>query len=172
MDLKINPLQDIDMSVLKLKSHTNLSIRRYINRALLDLLASHNVYLHHAESFFRDPFHTQPIHIDTAPGDYAKLNYVYSTGSSVMNWYCVKPNVKINTKITTIGTKYVGLDLSEVQLIESHAIGFPSLVQVGIPHNVVNGSAERLCVSLVLADKSGFKLTMAESIRRLNTYIC
>jgi hypothetical protein len=53
---------------------------------------------------------------------------------------------------TPVGSKYNIYDPAEVQLLHTATIKNPSLVQVGIPHNIVNPGEERWCYSMVITD--------------------
>ena len=106
-------------------------------------------------------------------GDYAKLNWVYGGDNSVMNWYKINSNYTqplLNT--TNINSYALYYKTDEVDLIHSQTIGLPSLVQVGCPHNVVNGSTERFCISLVFENSiSKKRLTFNEAVALFKNYI-
>ena len=49
-------------------------------------------------------------------------------------------------------------------MIDKQTVKFPSIVQAGIPHNIINYSEPRWCLSIVLVRSTGERLTMKESI--------
>jgi hypothetical protein len=55
--------------------------------------------------------------------------------------------------MSATNTSFVQYKDFEVNLIESAPIKNPTIVQVGVPHNVINVTEDRLCVSLVIAKK-------------------
>jgi hypothetical protein len=106
------------------------------------------------------------IHVDLkTPGDYAKINWVFGGEDSCMHWYTIKDEFKNKPASTSIvSTSYVSYTASEVNLVYSENFRKPSLLQVGVPHNVINGNQERFAVSMVFSDsKSGLRPTLAEA---------
>ena len=66
---------------------------------------------------------------------------------------------------------YVSYNSNEVDLIHSQSVGYPSLVQSGIPHNVTNFKGIRNCISIMLYTKSGNFLTMSQATHLFSKYI-
>lgn len=156
---------------------TNISIidhKKYLHNNIFELLDSLNLKVHHVETFFKTSgAHKESrIHIDGPLGDYIKLNWVFRSGDSQMCWY--SPKIKSNKPIlkTKTGTPYILYNRYEVDEIEKTIIQNPTLVQVGIPHNIINITESRLCVSIILHDKdTDQRLTMKESISRFKNYL-
>jgi hypothetical protein len=115
------------------------------------------------------------IHSDRAiSGDYSKLNWIYGGKDSVMKWYTVKNSIQSTAPLykTPIDSPSLQYKAADVELIHEQAVGKPSLVQVGCPHNVVNGPEERFCVSIVFKHKSTRdRVTMAEAVAVFKDYI-
>jgi hypothetical protein len=142
-----------------------------INADLKKLLKDCNIYVGYIESFYSKPHNVQPIHTDNEGGDYVKLNYVYGGTGSLMHWYKMKSNVIPNkVGLTKIKNPYIPWRPSDVELIESAVVGFPSLIQVGCPHNVTNAKEHRLCISLVLWDPVIGRITMKDACDRLSNF--
>jgi len=128
-----------------------------------------------AESFFKVPFQPNPIHKD-APGhsDATKINWVYGGEGSTMNWYIPKnESIKEQQDINSIGVQYSYFNQDDLNLIHSQFVRCPSIVQVGIPHNVTVGYSHRHCISAFFKYKENNEyVKFADSINLFKDYIC
>lgn len=164
--------EGISYTDLSRKNIAMLDQDQYINEEILNFFDSLNLTLLLVESFFKRPGATGNIHVDAMGGDYAKLNWVFGGGDSKMCWYdphnkSVKPIFKTST-----GTPYIAYTHDQVDRIEVTAIRNPTLVQVGIPHNIINVTEDRFCVSFVFKDKpTNRRLTMNESRDRFKEFL-
>jgi hypothetical protein len=74
---------------------------------------------------------------------------------------------------TPTGTPYLRYFPDEVIEIESTPIKNPTLVQVGVPHDVRDVTEDRLCVSVCFLNKeTGKRPTMSESQKLFDQFIC
>ena len=142
-----------------------------LNPTLLKFLIAKRVKVFFFETFFMLPSNAEDIHIDQLSGDYVKLNYVYYGHNSKMNWYKPKAEIKKSASITSIGTQFVSYDKTEVDLLHSQIVGFPGLVQVGVPHSITNFEDKRLCISIVLHNMQNKRLSMNEALVIFKDYI-
>ena len=143
--------------------HCRIS-QEYLNSELYTFLKKRNLIITLAEFFYNPPDRKTTIHTDAEGGNYTKLNWVFGGTTSSMCWY--KENIS-NSSIkekTTIGTDYITYDPHNVSLISKATIKFPSIVQVGIPHNIINGNEERYCLSIVFFNSKNHRPTMEESL--------
>jgi hypothetical protein len=125
-----------------------------INPYWYKLMEQHGLILRRVELFYGPPEtpYTLGIHIDNGPGDRSKINWVFGGEGCTMHWYRVV-NAKEKEKLTTpVGSKYNVFDLDEVKLLHTNTIKNPSLIQAGVPHNIVNPGHERWCYSMVVED--------------------
>jgi hypothetical protein len=117
-----------------------------IDANLATLLKRLNIYVSRAEVFYIPPETILPIHIDLDKfSNIVKLNWVIGGGEMI--WWTPN-NDNYQSCTTPIGTKY--LLFNEADCTETHRqqIGFPSLVNVGIPHSVNNNTKlPRWCIS-------------------------
>lgn len=111
----------------------------------------------HAEIFFRpgvgklmDAF----IHTDShtiVPG-FAKINFVYGGSNNVMRWWKPTQVTSKNHMLTPIGTRYLHFDESECVMLDEVMMDGLYVVNAGIPHSVLMGSASvdnpRVCISV------------------------
>ena len=146
--------------------------RFFYNQEFGNMLKSLGIYVSFIETFFSEPNLVQGIHTDDDGGDYVKLNWVYCRGKSKMNWYRIRDNINLNIedirRLTQAGTPYLIYKLDQVENVASDSLTFPSLVQVGCPHNVVNEDDYRLCLSVHLNNiYTKKRLTMQEAYERL-----
>lgn len=171
LNLDINPLREgLDINSYGTdKQHIKVSLND-INHDLILLLASLNLTGVWAEVFYTPPGQVTKIHVDDAGGDYTKLNYVFGGKDSLMYWWQQKTGVSNVAEDTEIDSQYTIYKTTDVDLIDQRSVKFPSLVQVGIPHNIENFEEPRYCLSLVLI-KQYNRLTMAESIEIFKQYL-
>jgi hypothetical protein len=156
--------------------HSLINIKEHINPTLLDFLAELHIFPTHCEMFYSPPNFFSNIHVDVRHGDSTKINWAFGGKNSLMNWYRPKDNIIRDTQnLSAIESKYIGYDRHEVDLLFSAPIGLPSVVQVGVPHNVVNPTEDRYCISLVVSsvdkDNQRYRPTMQETINMLSKYL-
>ena len=129
--------------------HFKLDKDEVLNDDLQHWFDSLKLEIYLVEVFYTPPNEVGIIHIDSVGGDYTKLNWQFGGKDSVMNWYSeTTPNSRKKT-ITSIGSNSISFDENNVTKIHSQTIQNPSLVQVGVPHNIENFSEDRWVVSVV-----------------------
>lgn len=171
INLDINPLRkDLNINSYGTHKHIKISIDD-INNDLILFLKTLNLTIVWVELFYNPPFRFTTIHIDDTGGDYTKLNYVFGGKNSLMCWWKQKPDVSNKVEITAINSSYIDYKIDQVDLIDKQPVNFPSIVQVGIPHNIHNFEEPRYCLSLVLKKQDNTRLTMAESIEIFKQYL-
>ena len=169
--LHINPLKEgIDINSYGTSRHIRIPIDD-INIDFLSFIKELKLNFLLAELFYTKPFSVTGIHVDVQGGDYTKLNYVYGGTNSKMHWYKLKETTNKSATKTPIDTYSILFNRFEVDPIESQSIKFPSLVQAGIPHNVINLSEPRYCLSVVLTKIDNSRITMKEGIEIFKPYI-
>lgn len=138
-----------------------------INPDMILFLDALNVKVTLAETFYTNPFTQSDAHIDVIGGDYTKINFIYGGKKSRMLWYKIKEDVpKRHIQKTVINTQYISFKLNELEKIHEEYIVHPSLVQVGIPHNIINLEEHRRCISLVIKNKiTNTRIKMDDAIK-------
>lgn len=102
-----------------------------------------------AEQFYIPPGGEIPIHSDGRTIDNkVKLNFQYGGIGSKMKWYAP---VDSETKLLLTSTESYAKKDDVTQVWEAK-IGFPSLVNAGTLHNVINGPEPRWVISVPLWD--------------------
>ena len=127
--------------------------RNDFDRDLQAWLATLGLCINFGEIFRTGPMTTTRIHVDGGMMDAAcKLNWTFGAKDSRMVWWKPKHQVTNESpKITQKGTRYLDFDESECTMLGSAEIGQPSLVNVGVPHNIINSTDQtRWCVSYTL----------------------
>ena len=171
INLYLNPLKEgIDIKSYGPDRHTRIPISD-INPDLISLIDRLDLKVLLAELFYTTPRTITGIHIDVVGGDYTKLNYIFDGKDSLMMWYKPKDNIVKSISKTAINTRYISYASHEVEMIDKQSVKFPSIIQAGIPHNVINYSEPRWCLSIVLVKQNGERLTMKESINIFNKYV-
>lgn len=126
-----------------------------INQELIDWLSIMSVGIKHCEVFYLSPDSqsNHVIHLDGQHFDnHAKLNFAYCDTTAVMNWFTLKEDVVLETKVTPIGTKYIEALEDQCILVHQAIIGRPSLINAGQLHSVSTVVSPRYCFSFVLSD--------------------
>jgi hypothetical protein len=175
INLPIYPLR-VDIDTLPKVYWTALKISD-VNSNLLSFFIKHGTLPTSIASFYSEGFIEHPIHIDnTHESDMVKFIWTFGE-NHLMNWFATKNNF-IEKKAYAgdgklIDSRYhIPYLPHEVSLVHSQPVGFPSLIQAGIPHNVVNFSGERRCISIALVNiKTREYITMAHAIKLFNDYI-
>jgi hypothetical protein len=156
------------------KGHFQIS-KELVSNELKLLFAKCNLGIRLVEVFYRIPNAIGNIHSDLdIVGDYSKLNWIYGGEGSSMKWYKINKTYTRNTTTHTTAINSYALYYkdTEVDLVHSQSVGNPSLVQVGIPHNVINGPAERFCVSIVFENLvTKRRPTFREGLELFKNYI-
>lgn len=144
-----------------------LLVSTHINPDIISILSSVSIKIMLAELFYSPPNFVSGIHSDTYANDISKINWVFCSSDSYMNWH---RQLVAKGSIRPGSHAFIPYKPDEVELIESGCIASPSLIQAAVPHNVVNGDKDRWAVSLMLADSlTGLQLAFCETISRLRT---
>jgi hypothetical protein len=173
LNLKIDPISLEMRNILKNGYQTEIALNR-LNPILIKVLEKHNVHISYAESFYSEPNFVQTIHTDNLGGDYVKLNYIYGGKGSVMKWYKVNADsISVGEKFSPgmTSTSYIPWLPHQVECVQTATVSFPSIVQTGCPHNIVNSTEPRLCITLLLYDPIIGRLSMADACERLAKFI-
>jgi hypothetical protein len=169
LNLTMSPLINESDIVKQTERHVEVNINR-INPVLHATLKLLGVRVSYAECFRLNPYQVNNIHTDTVRGDYIKINWIYGGKDSTMSWYTPNTESTKNLMLTATGTTYENYELDEVTLVHKQQLHNPSLVQVGVPHDVQNYSELRYALSFVIA-KEDKRLTMNEAIELFSNYI-
>jgi hypothetical protein len=173
LNLNIPLFKDEKYVFLIPKKHIfTLNRNAFLNKELLKFFDSLNLKITFAETFFKPAGHRGTIHVDSLGGDYIKLNWIYGCGESQMCWYEIidKKDKPVNT--TSTNTLSIHYSPNEVKEIERTKIQNPTIVQVGIPHNIIDVTEDRLCISLVPIHKfTSKRVTMTESLEIFKDYL-
>lgn len=200
VDLKIpfdfpSPLRNIEQfnNIPKPDAHVRETWHRVdldpsqLDPNLISWLAEKGISVPVWDIFCQPPQFSMHIHIDQHDvfDNATKLNFAYSdakTGTNAMRWYSASE--EDSTVKKNAGGWYRSWSPENVDLIHSHNIGTPSLVNAGKPHNVVNLTDKpRICISLILVktvdvpenldDASFVKyLQWDEAVEIFKEYIC
>ena len=167
LNLDIAPLKpDIDINNFS-KDYWNTISLTHINTKLITFLLHLGLDFPNAATFYSEGACIHPIHLDgTSLSDIVKINWVYGDNHA-MNWY--SSNITRPHCTDKIDRNYVHYKPNEVELVHSQKVGCPSLVQTGIPHNVVNYYGTRRCISMALFHRQTKKhVTMKEALHLFN----
>lgn len=169
LNFNIAPLRE-NIVLSPHKDHIKKLNLKLINPELTSIFDKLNVSVGSLQHLSYPPYFTGNIHIDNEGGDYIKLNWIYQGINSVVNWYePINSNIR-PTNVVGREYEFIKYEKSEVTLLHSQRITMPSIIQVGIPHNIMNYSEHRECLSMVLY-LNGRRISMSESIEIFKNYI-
>ena len=168
LNFSINPLisgVSID-SLQKNNESWTLVDPNYINPELKTVLGELGLTIKIAGLFTLAEGETGPIHLDGAKiSDLTKINWSYNNDHDMI-WYTVK-NGQVEKNIRTRNStenlpprRFIDYHINEVEEVYRKRVGFPSLVQAGVPHNVANYKGVRRCLTIVLYDVNGNPISM------------
>jgi hypothetical protein len=126
--------------------------------------------------FYTPPGQQCGIHIDGfAVTDRASVNFVQGGKDSLMHWYKLNPNVGTTKQVETqAGTPYTLYEPHQVEHVFSHAVKWPSIVQVGVPHNITNqANGPRWAISCDISYKTAPEagLTMSQALEAFKQWM-
>jgi hypothetical protein len=175
LKFNIEPLIDDIKTFEVLDRTTHLAVpHNKLNPDLIALFKNYNLFPAIIEIFYTPAMGRRYIHIDEHPGgDYIKLNWQTDGKDSLMRWYTINDDSVVKTPSTTsINTRYVRFEHDEVKPAFESKIGYPSIVQVGVPHDIVNLYEPRYVLSIVPNHmKTGKRVTMSEASEIFKEYV-
>ena len=162
VSIPYDPVLDTSIITRIQRPHVKFTVSQ-LNIEFIEYLKNLNLHILFVEVFYTKPNTITDIHIDASPGDITKLNYIYGGLDSQMIWY--KPNnyTSGKKKITSVDSNYIEFNNDEVVPIFEYSLNKPSIVQVGTPHNIINYSQARHCLSLVITENDS-RISMARAI--------
>ena len=163
--------EGITVSDLPTKGIAVIDKEKIINEKIFDLFTSLNLKILFVETFYKTSNIPESIHTDVTGGDFTKLNWVIGGGKSQMIWYRPKSNLNKKVFVNSAGSIAIRFAESEVEEIERTPIIYPALVQVGIPHNVINVTENRYCISFVFHNQDNRRPTMQDSVKIFKNYV-
>jgi hypothetical protein len=145
----------------------------YFNKKSIDFFNKFNYNLVNAELFYTPPYGQLPWHIDMyPPRDNIKINFIWGSDNHKMEWGEIKNLHEITgIKKTEVGTDYIGFKTSDIKTIDSVKINFAAIVNVGIPHRIINYSNKpRWCFCAIL-ENNYIRVLFDQALTDLKEYI-
>ena len=137
-----------------------------VNPKLIDYLYLKGVTIAKVALFFAEGPDFGDIHLDGDNiSDQVKLSWTYGD-DHLMHWYTTDV---IRTNAVAHSNRYfIKYEPNEVSIIHSQKIGCPSLIQVGIPHNVTTHSGVRRNITMLLTTNKKVSLPMSQALTLFN----
>lgn len=157
-----NPISDLQKLIHKYEMKFNKYEMGHFRFPLSEISGKYNLWFHNEfpnifikdwEVFYTPPGGILPIHSDGIQPfiDFIKFNYVYDGESSIMSWYELQQDIKLDSDHTGIDTSYTPIKENQVDLIYEINMTKPSLINAGKPHGMSNSKNDkgRWCVCLI-----------------------
>ena len=144
--------------------------------AIIELLTRLDIKLAYGERFFLQPtgMDSLPPHIDGDNEDITKLNFIYCSEPSYINWYQLKENRQLPLLTTSVKSKYQLAQKQDCILVHTLKIdsAAPRLINAAILHDITTVTAPRYCFSFTLDRLSTNKrLSWTEAMDAFKEYI-
>ena len=162
LNLDIPPLRlNVDMYNLP-KVYWNTISMDAVNPKLMAYLYLKGVTIFKVAVFFAEGPNFGDIHLDgNNTSDQVKLSWTYGD-DHLMHWYTT--DVIRNYSIGNSNRHFIKYEPNEVSVIHSQKVGCPSLIQIGIPHNVITYSGVRRNITMLLTTNKKVPLTMSQAL--------
>jgi hypothetical protein len=170
LNLSISPLRPkIDINNISMKPWHAIP-NSDINPKLIAYLRLRELRVAKVSIFSAKGLSFGQIHLDgTYISDEVKLSWTYGE-DHCMHWY--DTDVVHSHTVNHIDRYYVDYQPDEVTLVHAQKVGCPSLIQAGIPHNVVTYSGVRRNITMMLIDNHTNKaLKMNDALKIFNDII-
>jgi hypothetical protein len=173
LEFPFEPLTIVEKESLFKTRFSKLVVENYFSSDLLDLMSDLGLDIFAGEGFYSKPFLRSQIHIDNSKKDISKMNFQIFGKKSKMCWYSEKENIRTETVRDPIIGPYIMYDNEDVTLVHCQEIKYPSIVQVGIPHNSLNNVEDRwvLCLNYYFKNTNIVRPTMDEARNIFSKYI-
>ena len=138
-----------------------------INLKLYDFFKQYNLALTSFGLFYKPTSSFIKPHTDCEGGDYVKINYIYGGKDSKMIWYKTKDIIHTKESATGKPGSFIPYDLNEVEKIYEQTLSKYNIVQVGIPHNILNMLEPRWCLTIVVRHQSDYSRVTMKDIKNI-----
>jgi hypothetical protein len=137
-----------------------------VNPKLIDYLYLKGVTIFKVALFFAEGPDFGDIHLDGDKiSDQVKLSWTYGD-DHLMHWYTT--DVIRTYSVANSNRYFIKYEPNEVSTIHSQKVGCPSLIQVGIPHNVTTYSGVRRNITMLLTTNTKVSLPMSQALTLFN----
>ena len=171
-------LGDWKNTIAKDKGHVPVP-ESAVNPALLDWFEDRGMWLKNADIFCSPPNFFLGIHVDGVRRDNAiATNWAYEEAffEGEMQWWEPKPEYENPSDLKpeehgaySISTTPYALAWTKDQceLLHTSRVGFPSLVNIGIPHSMQNKDKQRFAISMTWKNWQGVDIQWDEAYAKL-----
>jgi hypothetical protein len=142
-----------------------------------DIIKKTGCIMHIAEIFYTAPHSSTNWHIDTSGYtpifDYVKINIVWGTNKShYMQWgKTIDESYVPEIRYNSAKSPYMFFKPHQIELADSITVDKPVLVNVGVPHRVINDSnLGRWCLCLI-PKKNNQRVAFNEAIELFHEYL-
>ena len=124
------------------------------------------------ELFYTPPYRNLVWHIDSdKPSEFIKINFIWGSQKHYMQWGELISQKSLEVSKTVTNTKYIEFKDYEIRTLESTTINKPAIVNVGVPHRVVNlDNTGRWCLSAIIHNNKG-RIQFNDAVDLFNEYV-
>lgn len=165
---------ETDMQALVIAARTPTTLMHYpfsidnMDPRVLEFLSDFGLTFSHMEVFHTPPLSTLPIHIDgPRQSNLVKLNWCFGAPGSKMLWWKLKQGTVMKEGVTPVDTRYLFAEQRDCVMIEAARIGTPTLVNVGVPHSILNQTGEPRWVLSGVLNNGATDVQWDEAVSRL-----
>ena len=121
-----------------------------------------------------NPPHTElPIHLDETNiySGMTKLNLHIGHPSCTVNWYTPLPTSTNQSSLSPLSTSVILYNYQDVNLLSSRSIDRLSIMDVSVPHNLINHSDQPSWVLSMVLHYKGAQLNFNDALQLFDEYI-
>jgi hypothetical protein len=145
-----------------------------INQEFISFLYDMGITVLIGRQFNNTPNNQYRIHTDISnpfPNNGCALNFVYGGEGSRMIWYEPLAGKRFKLITHNNGYSFATFDLEDLREISDSQCVDTALVNIGVPHTMVNGPRERTCYSMVLGTADKRLLEFEQAQEKLKDFI-
>jgi hypothetical protein len=151
-----------------------------INREFNDWLETMNLEIGEGGRFFNSlPNQVYKMHIDkqlsSAHTDCVKINIIFDSYDTIMNWYNLKSGKEGYEELNLIGHPLLRYFSEDVEKIYTAEVNQTCLINAMIIHDLINGDNQgisRKCYSMPLIDSiSKIRISWKDAKKRFKKYL-
>jgi hypothetical protein len=164
----INSISNVDSTKLGMWKLEQVPFNDYF----VNWLSDAGCQIFFTELFYTPPYRNLVWHIDSnQPSNFVKINFIWGSQKHHMQWGELISPRSVSVKETVANTEYIEFKDYEIKILESTTIINPTIVNVGVPHRVVNiDNTGRWCLSAVIHNNDQ-RVQFDDAVKLFSEYV-